>query len=172
MRTTLLLTVLLAAPLPVTVAAPAHAHGDKKPASPSVTVVAEQTPWGIAGDSAKVNRTVTVDMSDALRFSPDSVAVEEGDTVRFAVRNAGRMLHEIVIGTPDELAKHAAMMARFPNMEHDEAYMAHVAAGKSGEIVWYFNRAGSFEFACLVAGHYEAGMRGTLTVTPRKGDAK
>lgn len=170
MRTTLLLTVLLAAPL--TVAAPAHAHGDKKPAYPSVAVVAEQTPWGIAGDPAKVNRTVTVDMSDALRFSSDSVAVDEGDTVRFVVRNAGRMLHEFVIGTPDELAKHAALMARFPNMEHDEAYMAHVDAGKSSEIVWHFNRPGSFEFACLVAGHYEAGMRGTLTVTPRKGDAK
>jgi uncharacterized cupredoxin-like copper-binding protein len=170
MRTTLLLTTLLAVPL--TLAAPAHAHGDKKHASPSVAVVAEQTPWGIAGDPAKVNRTVSVDMSDAMRFSPDSVAVEEGDTVRFVVRNAGRMLHEMVIGTPDELAKHAAMMARFPNMEHDEAYMVHVDPGKTGEIVWHFNRAGSFEFACLIAGHYEAGMRGTLTVTPRKGDAK
>lgn len=170
MRTPLLLATLLVAPLTLT--APAHAHGDKKHASPSVAVVAEQTPWGIAGDPAKVNRTISVDMSDAMRFSSDSVVVEEGDTVRFVVRNAGRMRHEIVIGTPDELAQHAAMMARFPNMEHEEAYMAHVDAGESGEIVWHFNRVGSFEFACLIAGHYEAGMRGTLTVNPRKGDAK
>lgn len=55
------------------------------------------------------------------------------------------MRHEMVIGTPVELAKHAAMMARFPNMEHDEAYMAHVDPGQSGEIIWNFNRAGSLD---------------------------
>ncbi len=87
-------------------------------------------------------------------------------------RNEGRMRHEVVIGTSDELAKHAALMAKFPNMEHDAPYMAHVSPGQSGEIVWHFNRAGSFEFACLIAGHYEAGMRGTLTVTPKQGAAK
>jgi uncharacterized cupredoxin-like copper-binding protein len=64
------------------------------------------------------------------------------------------------------------MMARFPNMAHDEPYMVHVDAGKRGEIVWHFNRAGSFEFACLIAGHYEAGMRGTVTVTPKQGAAR
>jgi len=101
-----------------------------------------------------------------MRFAPDTLTVQEGEAVRFVVRNSGRMLHELVIGTPDELAKHAAMMVKFPDMEHDEAYMVHVDPGKTGEIVWHFNRAGSFEFACLIAGHYEAGMRGTITVTP------
>ena len=48
-------------------------------------------------------------------------------------------------------------MVKFPNMEHDEPYMAHVAPGKTGEIVWTFNRAGDFDFACLIAGHYQAG---------------
>mgnify|MGYP001952322792 FL=1 len=52
-------------------------------------------------------------------------------------------------------------------MEHDEPYMAHVAAGKAGDIVWHFNRAGSFDFACLIPGHYQAGMTGTITVLPR-----
>jgi uncharacterized cupredoxin-like copper-binding protein len=50
--------------------------------------------------------------------------------------------------------------------------MVHVDPGKTGEIVWTFNRAGSFELACLIAGHYEAGMRGTITVTPKQGAAK
>jgi uncharacterized cupredoxin-like copper-binding protein len=111
-------------------------------------------------------------MTDAMRFTPDTLSVQEGETVRFVVRNQGRMLHEMVIGSPGELAKHAAMMAKFPNMEHDEPYMAHVDPGKTGEIVWTFNRAGSFEFACLIAGHYEAGMRGTITVTPKPGAEK
>jgi uncharacterized cupredoxin-like copper-binding protein len=79
------------------------------------------------------------------------------------------MLHEVVFGSADALAEHAAMMARFPAMEHDEPYMAHVDPGKTGEIVWHFNRAGTFEFACLIAGHYESGMRGTLTVIPQSG---
>jgi len=162
MKFILLLTALLAAPM-------AHAHGDKTLAT---TGSAEQTDWGIAGKPAQVTRTITIAMTDAMRFSPDSIAVQEGDTMRFVVKNQGRMLHEMVIGTPDALEKHAAMMARFPGMVHDEPYMVHVDPGKTGEIVWHFNRTGSFEFACLIAGHYQAGMRGTLTVTPKQGAEK
>ncbi|MHB0917176.1 MAG: cupredoxin domain-containing protein [Thiobacillus sp.] len=168
MKPSLLLIALLAAPL---THVPAHAHGEKKHVA-AAPAAAEQTAWGIAGSSAQATRTILLDMTDAMRFTPDALTVQEGETVRFLVRHAGRMKHEMVIGTPDELAKHAAMMARFPNMEHDEAYMVHVDPGQSGEIVWHFNRAGSFEFACLIAGHYEAGMRGTLTVTPKQGAAK
>ena len=58
-------------------------------------------------------------------------------------------------------------MRKFPEMEHDEPYMAHVAAGKRGQIVWQFNRAGDFEFACLIPGHFEAGMRGTIKVAAK-----
>ena len=164
-------TLLLIALLSMVASLPVHAHGEKKHA-PAEEAIAEQTAWGIAGKSAQVTRTVTIDMTDAMRFTPDALTVQEGETVRFIVRNRGRMLHEMVIGTQDELAKHAAMMAKFPNMEHDAPYMVHVDPGKTGEIVWNFNRAGRFEFACLIAGHYEAGMRGTLTVTPKQGAAQ
>lgn len=168
MKPSLLLIALLAVPL---AHVPAHAHGEKKHVA-AAPAAAEQTAWGIAGKPAQATRTVTLDMTDAMRFTPDTLTVQAGETVRFVVRNTGRMLHEMVIGTPDELAKHAAMMAKFPTMEHDEAYMVHVDPGKTGEIVWHFNRAGSFEFACLIGGHYEAGMRGTVTVTPKQGAAK
>lgn len=144
-----------------------HAHGDA-PRS-ATAAVAEQTAWGIAGHAEDVGRTVAVEMDDRMRFVPDRIAVAEGETVRLVVRNRGRLLHELVLGTPDELAKHAALMAKFPAMAHDEPYMTHVGPGKSGEIVWHFNRAGSFEFACLIPGHYEAGMRGVITVVPEKG---
>jgi len=145
----------------------ARAHGGK-PHAP-VEAVAEQTDWGAAGKRTEVKRTITVTMTDAMRFMPDRIAVGEGETVRFVVRNRGRMLHEMVIGTPEVLREHAALMAKFPGMEHDEAHMVHVDPGKTGEIVWRFNRAGAFEFACLFAGHYEAGMRGTLVVQPATG---
>ncbi len=158
MKKTLLIAVLLAVGIPV------HAHGDKQ--APAAASQAEQTDWGIAGEPRAITRTIAIDMTDAMRFTPDRIMLSKGDTVRFVVSNKGGMLHEMVIGTPAELREHAALMARFPGMEHDEPYMVHVGPGQAGEIVWNFNQAGEFEFACLIAGHYQAGMRGTIAVTP------
>jgi len=124
----------------------------------------EQKDWGIAGDAKAVRRTIEVGMADHMRFTLDRIEVRLGETVRFRVKNHGKAMHEFVIGTKAENAKHAELMIKFPNMEHDEPYMAHVAPGKTGEIVWTFNRAGTFEFACLIAGHYAAGMVGTIHV--------
>ena len=58
-------------------------------------------------------------------------------------------------------------MLKFPDMEHDEPYMAHIPPGKIGAIVWTFNRAGEFDFACLIAGHYQAGMVGKIKVAAK-----
>ena len=124
----------------------------------------EQKAWGIAGDAKAVTRTIEVRMSDKMRFTPDLIEVREGQTVRFVHRNDGKALHEFVLGTREDLQKHAALMRKFPGMEHDEPYMAHVRAGKRSEIVWTFNRPGDFDFACLIPGHYEAGMVGRVKV--------
>jgi uncharacterized cupredoxin-like copper-binding protein len=140
----------------------ATAHGEKK--HDAAPVKKEQQDWGIAGDARAVRRTVEVRMLDTMRFVPDRIDVPLNETVRFKVRNTGQVMHEFVIGTRAENERHAALMLKFPDMEHDEPYMAHVAPGKSGAIVWQFNRAGTFEFACLIAGHYQAGMTGTITV--------
>lgn len=172
MKTTpLLLTALLAFPL-TTVSHLSLADVGKKPAASANKTAAEQTDWGMPGKANKQTRTIKVDMIDAMRFLPDTITVKEGETIRFVVTNSGRMMHEMVIGTPEKLKEHAAMMAKSPGMQHDAPYLAHVAPGKTGEIVWTFNRPGTFEFACLIAGHYEAGMRGTLVVTPKSGAAK
>ncbi len=106
-------------------------------------------------------------MTDTMRFTPDRIEVREGETVRIVLKNDGKLLHEFVLGTKKELDEHAALMVKFPTMEHDEPYMAHVAPGKKGEIVWTFNRAGEFDFACLIAGHYQAGMVGKVRVAAR-----
>lgn len=145
----------------------ACAHGDMhqghgKAAGP---VVKEQKPWGIAGDAKAVRRTVTIRMSDDMRFAPHHLDIRLGETLRLRAENKGEVMHEIVIGTPAELAAHAEMMKKHPNMEHDEPYMAHVSPGQRSDIVWTFNRAGDFEFACLLPGHFEAGMRGTIRVS-------
>jgi len=153
--------------------AAAAAHGDPSRAGKGGPVPKEQKAWGIAGEAKAARRTIEIRMSDDMRFSPDRIEVREGDTVRFVVRNAGRVMHEFVIGTRPELDAHAALMVKFPGMAHDEPYMAHVGPGETGEIVWTFNRAGDFEFACLIAGHYQAGMVGKIRVAAaaRKSDA-
>jgi uncharacterized cupredoxin-like copper-binding protein len=150
---------------------PSHtwAHGDADHPKKAQAVRKEQKPWGIAGDAKAARRTVEFVMSDTMRFTPDRLEVKQGDTVRIVLKNSGSQLHEFVLGTKAELDEHAALMVRFPNMEHDEPYMAHVPAGKTGEIVWTFNRAGAFDFACLIAGHYQAGMVGKVVVLPAKG---
>lgn len=127
---------------------------------------AVQQPWGIAGQASDVRRTITLQMTDDMRFSPAHLEVRQGETVRLRVENRGQLKHEIVLGTPQTLDEHAAMMLKHPGMEHGAPHMAHVDPGKAGELVWRFNRPGNFDFACLIAGHYQAGMRGTITVTP------
>lgn len=152
----------------VSFTAPAWSHGD---AGKAAAVIKEQKPWGIAGD-ARGARVIEVRMDDHMRFTPARIAVREGETVRFVVRNAGKVLHEMVIGTPQELQAHAALMKKHPGMEHDEPYMAHVSAGKRGALVWNFNRPGTFQFACLIPGHFEAGMVGTIVVAPAASQGK
>jgi len=148
----------------LTLARGSLAHGDKAHAKRPAAVKKEQKDWGIAGDAKAAERTIECRMLDTMRFQPDRIDVKLGETVCFAVRNTGQVMHEFVIGTKDENAEHAALMMKFPNMEHDEPYMAHVAPGKAGQIVWTFNRAGEFEFACLMAGHFQAGMVGKVIV--------
>jgi uncharacterized cupredoxin-like copper-binding protein len=145
----------------------ASAHGGANPAAVAGQVGKVQTDWGIAGDAKAARRTVVVSMADTMRFAPDKLRVRLGETIRIVLRNDGRMQHEFVLGTKKSLEEHAALMLKFPGMEHDEPYMAHVAAGKTGEILWNFNRAGTFDFACLIAGHYQAGMVGRIEVLAR-----
>lgn len=143
----------------------AAAHGSEDHAKKAGPVKKEQKAWGIAGDTKDVKRTIEIVALDTMRFSPDRVEVREGETVRFVVKNSGKMMHEMVLGTKKDLDEHAAMMVKFPGMEHEEPYMTHVGPGKTGQIVWNFNRAGDFDFACLIAGHYQAGMVGKIKVS-------
>ena len=131
-----------------------------------IAVAHEETAFGRAADPRKAKRTIRVEMSDAMRFQPGEIRVRRGEVIRFVPVNRGQVTHELVIGTLDELKSHAELMRNHPHMEHDEAHMAHVAPGKSGEIGWQFTRAGEFFYACLIPGHFEAGMIGKVTVTP------
>jgi len=121
---------------------------------------------GRPGDPAQVKRTVPVRMDDGMRFTPAAITVKAGETVRFFIVNQGQLVHEMVIGTQAELDQHAEMMKKMPGMQHAEPNQISLNAGQRGGIVWTFDQPGSYAFACLVPGHKEAGMVGTITVQP------
>ncbi|UCG99308.1 MAG: cupredoxin family protein [Burkholderiales bacterium] len=162
-----------AAVLALSFAPAVHAHGGEphsadKHRPPNLDAL--EKPFGRTGDPKMVSRTIRIDGHDTMRYTPAEITVRQGETVRFIVYNAGRTMHEIVLGTLDDLQQHAEAMRRHPNMEHDEPYVAHVAPGQSGEMIWQFTEAGDFHFGCLIPGHFEAGMRGRIKVVAR--DAK
>lgn len=119
---------------------------------------------GEPGDAGKVNRTVEITLSDAMLFTPSRVTAKKGETIRFVLKNTGKLKHEMVLGSMGELKEHAAMMQKMPEMEHADANMASVEPGKTGELIWQFTKSGKFDFACLQPGHFEAGMKGKVVV--------
>jgi uncharacterized cupredoxin-like copper-binding protein len=141
----------------------AWAHGDAKKSADRKISTEEQV-FGREGDPKRATRTVQVDMSDKMRFSPAQLTVKRGETVRFVVKNSGKVMHEMVLGTMQDLKAHADMMKKHPGMEHDEPYMAHVKPGATQQMVWQFTKPGEFHYGCLVPGHFEAGMIGKITV--------
>jgi uncharacterized cupredoxin-like copper-binding protein len=146
----------------------AQAHegaGQQKKATAPIST--EETAFGREGDPKKVSRTVNVQMSDKMRFTPAELTAKQGETIRFRVKNSGQVMHEMVLGTLQDLKEHAETMRKNPGMEHDEPYMAHVAPGKTGTMVWQFTKPGEFHYGCLVPGHFEAGMIGRVRVTAK-----
>lgn len=156
---------MIAAALVASAAALAHTDSPHKGTSARKAISTEEKTFGHEGDPNKVSRTVSVDMSDRMRFAPDVISIRQGETVRFVLKNSGKVMHEMVLGTMQELKEHAEIMKKHPGMEHDEAYMAHVAPGKTGRIVWQFTKPGEFFYGCLIPGHFESGMIGRINVT-------
>ncbi len=154
-----ILIISLAALLP----GAAWAHGEQNRSAPR-KISTEEMSFGREGDPKRATRTLRIDMSDKMRFTPAQITVKRGETVRFTVKNGGKVMHEMVLGTMKELEEHAELMRKFPTMEHDEPYMAHVKPGASEHMVWQFTQTGEFYYGCLVPGHFEAGMIGKVIV--------
>ena len=133
----------------------AWSHGD----SPHATDV------GRPGDRAKVSRTVQFQMNDSMRFTPQRIAVRQGETIRVVARNLGKLRHEFILGDATDLAAHAEAMKRHPGMTHDAPNMMTLEPGGTREIVWQFDSSGQVGFACLQPGHFEAGMKGTFDIS-------
>jgi uncharacterized cupredoxin-like copper-binding protein len=161
----LVLAALAAAGFAATTGTYAHGDADHKAAPKKYDASeVEDKSFGREGDPAKASRTIRVEMADTMRFTPADITVKQGETVKLVATNKGQVMHEMVLGTSEDLKKHAELMRKFPGMEHEEPHMAHVKPGASGEIVWQFTKPGEFQFACLIPGHFEAGMVGKVTV--------
>lgn len=144
---------------PVAIAGPgqpghSHSHGEYSAGQP--------------GDPKKPARIVLVTMRETddgkMIYVPDRVDVKRGEQIRFIVTNAGAIPHEFTLASVEDNLKHAEEMKKNPEMEHDDPNSKTVQPKKKAEIVWRFSKAGTFEFACLIPGHREAGMIGTVGV--------
>lgn len=141
---------------------------------------------GQPGDASAVSRTVEVTMHDNY-YEPESIAVSEGETVRFIVKNAGAFVHEFSIAAAEMHQAHGAEMKMLVDhgvllpdridhaaAERMKASMGHgmrgagnsvlLEPGQSGEVIWTFAQAMDLEFACNVPGHYDAGMMGEFKI--------
>lgn len=123
--------------------------------------------YGKPGDPKKAGRTIDIGMHEGdgrMYFTHAEIRVKAGETVRLRVKNHGHLDHELVIDTPEGNAKHKIAMEKNPDMEHDDPNAIRLGHAGDGQLVWHFTRKGVFEYACLIPGHYEAGMKGRIIV--------
>ena len=104
------------------------------------------------------------DSDGVMRYVPDRLDVKKGEQIRFIIQNKGQLKHEFTLASVQDNDKHAELMKKYPDMEHDDPNGKTVDSGQIAEILWRFSKTGTFEFACLIPGHREAGMHGTVTV--------
>ncbi|MFN0318502.1 MAG: plastocyanin/azurin family copper-binding protein [Burkholderiales bacterium] len=120
---------------------------------------------GNPGDASKVTREIKIAALDAMRYDPTNITVKMGETIRFVVTNMGQVQHEFIIADAKEHEEHAQMMRKMPNMKHEDSNALTLAPGETKVLLWEFGKGGEFEVACHVPGHFEAGMRGKVTVS-------
>ena len=116
------------------------------------------------GIAARIVQIVMRESDGRMLFLPDTLTARRGEQIRFQLRNNGEVDHEFVVGTVEENLKHMKEMEKNPDMEHDDPNAKRLKPKGTGEIVWQFTKAGGVNFACLIPGHFQAGMIGTITV--------
>ncbi len=152
---TIIATML--APVPSAHAAPGekgHAHASFAAGEP--------------GNPKRPARQVIVTLKETedgkMLYSPDRIQVKRGEQIRFVLKNVGALEHEFILDSIENNAKHKIEMQKNPDMEHDDPNGKRLASGKSTEMLWRFSKVGEFEFGCLIPGHHESGMKGTVVV--------
>ena len=161
MRNALTLLLVIAFGMTISPAVSSHEPVNGKS---TATMVGSETAYGMPGHASDAKRAVEIRLLDTMRIEPAQLDVRQGETLRLRIRNTGAVAHEFVLGTKEEIIEHRDMMRSMPTKMHDEANAVSVAPGATAELIWRFSKAGTFLYACLVPGHWEAGMQGTVTV--------
>lgn len=161
MQSKLMITATFAAAL---LAGPAFAGGNHEGGHDEMAI-------GAPADPSTSARQIKISMKETdsgkMLYTPNQIRVSEGETIRIVVTNDGQVPHEFVMDEPHKNQEHRELMAKFPEMEHDDPNAVRLEPGETDEILWTFSNAGKFEFACLIPGHYESGMHGPLIVADR-----
>jgi uncharacterized cupredoxin-like copper-binding protein len=110
-------------------------------------------------------RDVHLSMVDNA-YSPSTVDVEEGETVRFVFHNDGSVRHDAVIGDAatqdmhEQEVRAAGEGAQAADaMSHGPVPAITIEPGQTGELVHTFDEAGRMFVGCHEPGHYDAGMQ-------------
>jgi uncharacterized cupredoxin-like copper-binding protein len=147
-------------------AAGGHAHGAENTHDTSHAAASTAMQSALV-----VDRTLQVDMNDTMRFTPDLLQVAAGETLKLVVHNSGKLPHEMVVGSEESLKQHAVEMKQSAGHsdghEHasgNELLALSVKPGETKEWVIRFDKAQTLQMACLIPGHYEAGMKGQVIV--------
>lgn len=125
---------------------------------------------GAPGDAKKPFRVVEMTAKETdkgMAFEPAKIVVEQGEQIKFVIKNVGELAHEFMLDSFEANAKHAIAMQKNPEMEHDDPNGKRTESKKQSELIWRFTKLGTYEFACLIPGHYEAGMKGIVEVVPK-----
>lgn len=131
------------------------------------TAAGGQTPFtfGEPADSASADRVIEITSTDDFRFDPAQITVQVGETVTFRVVNAGNEVHDFTLGDETTQIEHAEEMTEMSGMTMpDEPNAITIAAGETKEITWRFTQAGVVLIGCHQPGHYENGMKGSISV--------
>lgn len=122
---------------------------------------------GVPGNPKRPARVIEVVMKEGdgkMEYVPNRVEVKRNEQIRFVLKNAGELAHEFVLASTADNLKHAELMQKYPDMEHDDPNGKTLQPKANSEILWRFTKRGTFEFGCLIPGHREAGMTGTVVV--------
>jgi uncharacterized cupredoxin-like copper-binding protein len=122
---------------------------------------------GVPGNPKKPARVVEVTMKEGdgkMEYVPARIEVKRNEQIRFVLKNVGELAHEFVLASTADNLKHAELMKKFPEMEHDDPNSKTLQPKANSEILWRFTKRGEFEYGCLIPGHREAGMTGKIIV--------
>ena len=106
----------------------------------------------------------TLEEYGAMEYVPNKIEVKRNEQIRFVLKNVDVQTHEFLLASVADNQKHAAVMKKHPEMEHDDPNGKSLPPKGTAEILWRFSKPGTFEFACLISGHYEKGMFGRVIV--------